>query len=131
MIYVPKHILAFKVFAELWDRDWHDTPVEINEYPWGQLHDLKIPAWTGKQFVRLRYSIVKPEDLNLLQVFVFWLGQEILKFALEIPDYQRYLLEPSKLEGRQAAGISSDGRWEMNEYSTGTWRAIDTKPQKV
>lgn len=135
-IYVPQHFLACKVFTEAkfeddnGDKKVSAVPVYKNEYPFltqkwpSDPLRLKAPAKAGKGSATVtkmvyRYLEGSDSEPNLLYAFIFWLCQEILKFVLEVPDYHRYMMKKgsSKLDGREAATISSHGTLSTARFS--------------
>ncbi|MFB0544305.1 MAG: DUF6602 domain-containing protein [Asgard group archaeon] len=131
VIYVPQQFLAFMVCEKAIKSDDTPEPLPVlkNEYPflinsetWSpdtpitfQYDEVPEYKWKGLQF-QYRY-LEDDSELNLLYVFIFWLCQEILKFALEIPDYHRYLLPLEQLDGREGAQITKDGCWHIAKFN--------------
>jgi hypothetical protein len=150
VIFVPKNFLIFKLFTRKRSGSGHskavNTRVWDDEYPfipktncWPPANKngipLNIPGANSATEMRFGYLQQSDSGPNLLHVFLFWLCQEILKFALEVPDYHRYLLEKgsASLADRQAAIIRPDGRWGLANYnaSKDEWLAVQTAPNNT
>lgn len=124
VIYVPKQFLAFKVVtkAEI-DGCMCDVQVDKSEYPFLEENcsttPLTLQSPAGRVQVVYRYLEPNRKKPNLLYVFIFWLSQEILKFAYEVPDYHRYLLREGdeRLNEREAANITKSGMWKMTKFN--------------
>lgn len=131
LIYIPHNFLAFKIFTHIRPDPAKDECIETNswndEYPFIQRNNKWPPG--DDNYINLNindknsackmvYGYIEHNlsPLNLLYVLIFWLSNEILKFAMERPDYHRYLLDESALTGREAAVITEEGMWGISNY---------------
>jgi len=129
VIYVPDNFLAFKIITSICisqDNNLHEKIQLWNdEYPfipknqkWPENNAIRLNIGEGKASEIVYGYLNSDGTLNLLYAFIFWLSNEILKFALERPDYHRYLMTEydSALCGRHGAGITENGVWTLAEY---------------
>jgi len=123
-LYVPGEFLAFKIYPEIENKE---TIQKKSEFFFANKAPRQLQFQVNEH--PFHYVIYEPEDEksapSRLQIFTFWLSQEILKFIHEVPDLFTYAFEPRQLIDRQGYGMK-DSAYDIfvcqNDRGKLTWK---------
>lgn len=119
-VYVPKNLLAFKTYPKIKGKE---TAQYQSEY-WFCNNKIENEHESNGEYP-LRYVVYEPNSTvkppSRLQIFTFWLSQELLKFVHEVPDFFKYAFDNSSLKGRQGYSWNPDA-FNVMKYDCGEWK---------